>query len=685
MRISVVVAACLIEAAVGALSLPVNDAAAAADPPCPNSWPGPGYDGPPQKADYGHIAYEDFFTASDGEQWFVIRSSDSNGYATVRAYPATDHGVGYVANSPDAVCYLLVLRPGDAEDTVTPLRVTFATEQEEPTPAPQVCAQPANVNQSYDAAQTLDIEIGRPGGSMTVASIYEPLTFNPAIADDVASISILSYLFEGLTTSSLCTGEAGPYLAQRWERSEDGLTWTFHLRRDVKWHDGTSFTAHDVKFTFDRIVVGRGLPEVTALDDHTVRFVLTLPSAAFLRNLDVAIYPKHILEPHVDAGVFSDVWDIDTDPSEVIGTGPFVIKSYLPGKSLTLARNPNYWLRDARGNQLPYLDEIRFLTVPDFAAKLAKFQAGETGVHELQPQEYATLKPLEAEGKFTIYERGPGFATRFLAFNMNPGQNDAGANYVAPERLEWFRTKEFRQAVAHTIDKARIIAEIQHGRGEPQWSSVSPAAGDFHNPNVRRYEYDIARANAILDDLGWTDIDEDGIREDGAGNDIAFTLATGDRCDACARFATIIREGLAAIGLTVTHQPIEAGLLVRQLTATYDWEAVIIGLTGGPDPGSGMNVWHSGGRLHLWHPNQVRPATAWEAEIDDLYVRASQEPDRAKRIAYYHRAQEVIAENVPFIYTTQGIRTTAVSNLLGNVTPTLFDLMDIRYVYRTDQ
>lgn len=708
-RIGMVIIACLVGAAVGALSLPVGDAAAA-DPACPGSWPGQAYDGPLQQADHGRIAYQDFFTDSDGDRWFIIRSSDSNGYTSIRAYPAT--GDGYAANSPDEVCYLVVRKPGAAEDAANPTQIVFPTEQEEPKPAARpIDPQAAVVEQLQRNAAAFRYTTGKRGGNLTQAVVAgDPLTFNLAIANDATSVGYLSHLFEGLTETSWLTSEAEPGLAERWERSPDGLTWTFHLRRDVRWHDGTPFTAHDVEFTFERIIMNRDLPvvarstfeqrifdadtgawrnaaaiQVTALDDHTVQFVLSLPFAAFLRAMETSIFPKHILEPHVDSGTFVSVWGVDTDPAQVIGTGPFVIQSYVPGESLTLERNPDYWLHDAQGNRLPYLDEIRYLIVPDRTAALSRFQAGETDIHGLPSEEYTTLKPLENAGNFTIHERGPGFGTSFLAFNMNPGQNAAGEHYVAPERLRWFTARQFRQAVAHAVDKDRIIGEIQHGRGTPQWSSISPAAGVFHNPNVRRYEYDIARANSILDSLGWTDTDNNGTREDDSGNDIEFSLATVKSSDTSYRMGSIIRDGIQAIGLKVNHQQVDFGHLVGQLTATYDWEAVIIGLTGEPDPGDGLDVWLSSGSLHLWHPNQPQPATAWEAEIDDLYIRASQELDPARRIALYHRAQEVIAENIPLIYTTLGIRTTAARNVFGNTTATLFGLWDIRYLYRTDR
>ena len=122
-------------------------------------------------------------------------------------------------------------------------------------------------------------------------------------------------------------------------------------------------------------------------------------------------------------------------------------------------------------------------------------------------------------------------------------------------KLEWFQNKQFRQAVAHTIDKSAIIDDVQHGLGYPQWSSISPATGDFHNPNVRRYEYDLDTANAILDSLGWTDSDGDGIREDSEGNPIEFSLVTNTGNSVRENVGTIITQGMKDIGLDSATPP----------------------------------------------------------------------------------------------------------------------------------
>ena len=558
-------------------------------------------------------------------------------------------------------------------------------------------------------AAAFEYAAGTRGGALTIATISEPLTFNLAIATDASSSGVLGYLFEGLTEASWLTDEIEPRLAESWEVSDDGLMWTFRLREDVEWHDGAPFTAQDVEFTFNQIIYNDDIESsarpaftfrflndeggwetarmsVETIDERTVRFTLPVPFAPFLRAMGTAIYPKHVLEQAVLDGTFGETWDISADPREVIGTGPFTIESYEPGERVILKRNPNYWLRDAAGERLPYLDSVVQVIVPDLEAELEAFRSGESDVYGVPGKEYAALEPLQAEGNFTIHRRGPAFGTTFLALNMNPGANaETGEPYLAPETRAWFARKEFRQAVSHAIDRDAIITDVYHGLGYPQWASISPAAGDFHNPEVRRYPYDAAEANRILDGLGWTDRDGDGVREDADGNAIAFTIATNGDNTVRAEVLVRIAADLEAVGIGAAYELTEFGDLVVQLTSTYDWEAIVIGLTGGTEPHGGIGVWHSSEALHFWHPHQEAPETEWEAEIDRLYIEGSQELDREKRVVLYHRAQAIAAENVPMVYTVLAERLTAIRNVFGNATPTLYGVWDVRYLYRLDE
>ena len=557
-------------------------------------------------------------------------------------------------------------------------------------------------------AEQFDYSIGAHGGAYEFATVSEPLTFNLAISQDASSSGVLDHLFEGLTESSWLDNRVEPALAESWEASDDGMNWTFKLRPGVLWHDGEPFTAHDVEFTFNRIIynddIASGSREtfdfrfldddgewqqaemtVTALDDYTVEFALPAPFAPFLRSLGTAIYPKHILEPYVDDGSFAQVWDIDSDPTQVIGTGPFTIESYEPGERLVLARNPDYWLTDDEGNSLPYLDSIVFNFVETLEDELAAFLAGESDTLWILGSEFADLEPLQLQDDFTIHGRGPGFGTTFLVFNVNPGEAaDTGEPLVASPKIDWFSNVEFRRAVAYSVDNDAIVDDVLHGHGYPQWSSISPAAGDFHNPDVTVYPYNPAKAEELLEGLGWTDSDGDGIREDRDGNDIEFTLLTNDGNTVRIQVGEIITAALEGIGVGVDYQVVPFVDLVDRLTTTYDWDAIIVGLTGSAEPHLGFGVWHSTGSQHLWYPNQPSPATDWEAEIDEMYVKASQELDEELRAEYYHAAQALAADNVPLIYTALSERLTATRNVFGNLTPTLYALWDVRYLYRTD-
>ncbi len=564
----------------------------------------------------------------------------------------------------------------------------------------------ALVEQLKKNAAEFRYENGKPGGALTYSTISGPKTFNLAISTETSSTEILNYVFEGLVETSWLTAEVEPALAERWEASEDGLVWTFHLRRGVQWADGAPFSADDVVFTFSRIIYNNDIPasarpgltiryrddatqtwkkgrlKVEKIDAHTVKFTLPAPFAPFLRGMSTSIYPRHILEKHVDDGTFTSTWDVGTRPADIIGTGPFTIERYDAGERIVLKRNPRYWQRDAAGTPLPYLDRIVYLVVPNLATSLLKFQAGETDILQVTGEHYPILKPQEAAKGFTLHRRGPNFGTTFLALNMNPGKNPKNdAPFVDPVKLRWFRTLAFRKALAHSIDKDSIIDNVMNGLGYPQWAAVSPSAGDFHNPAVTRYPYDIAKANALLDGLGWFDVDGDGVREDDEGNRIVFNLSTNSGNTVRERVCTIIKQDLARIGIRVNLRFLEFNTLVSQLTSTYDWEAIVIGFTGGVEPHYGINFWHSGERLHLWFPNQEEPATEWERRIDELFVSGSRELEHDKRVAIYREFQQVASDNVPVVYTALAERITALRNRFANVTPTLFELFDVRRLH----
>ncbi len=540
--------------------------------------------------------------------------------------------------------------------------------------------------QTPQSASTADYrpQVGTYGGQLVDSTISNPKSFNPIIAKEANTIEVTQYIFEGLTRTSGITNEVEPNLAEEWEVAEDGVSWTFKLRKDVKWNDGKPFTADDVAFTFNQLVYNEDIPsssrdiftiegkefEVTKIDAHTVRFVTPVKFAPFLRILTQEILPKHVLEESVKNGTFNSTWGVDSKPEHIVGTGPFMLERYEASQRIVLKRNPHYWKIDVEGNRLPYLDRVILLVVPNIDVAALKFKVGETDYYGLRGSDYPDLKPLEKEKNFTIYRVGPAFGTTWISFNQNPEENpETGKPYINPIKLKWFRNLEFRKAVAYALDRQAMIDLVMNGLGQPQYSSMSPSAGFFYNPNVVKYEYNPEKSRRILADAGFKDRDGDGYVEDAKGNEVEFNLFTNAENNERVKFADIIRKDLETIGMHVHFTPLEFNNIVDKLGTTFDWDCILLGFTGGDEPHFGKNVWHSSGQLHEWYPRQEKPATEWEARIDRIFELGVQELDRQKRKELYDEWQLIVSEQLPLIYTVLPESIHAVRNKFGNLRP----------------
>ncbi|MCR4337378.1 MAG: ABC transporter substrate-binding protein [Candidatus Omnitrophica bacterium] len=525
------------------------------------------------------------------------------------------------------------------------------------------------------------------GGQLVLATTSDPKSFNAITAKETSTTLVTSYMFEGLTRVNGVTMQVEPHLAESWEVSEDGLTWTFHLRDDVQWFDGQPLTADDVVFTFQDLIFNDQIPNsardiftidgkifnVGKVDDHTVKFILPFKFAPFLWGMTQEILPRHVLKAAVEKGEFNFTWGIDTPPGKIIGTGPYRLVRYNPGERLVFERNPHYWKKSSEGDQLPYIEKIVYLIIQNVDVGLLKFLDGEVDSVSLRGIDYPLVKPREQEGNFTIYETGPDFGTNFITFNQNSGKNPkTEESFVSPYKLAWFTNVHFRQAVAYAIDKKKIIEIVMNGLGTPQSSSMSPSSGFFYNPDVHDYEYDLDKAREILKREGFVDHNQDGILEDLEGHPLEFNLYTNSGATDRVQMAGIIRHDLQAIGMKVNFLPIEFNNLVKKLTADFDWDAIIIGLTGGVEPHFGKNVWSSDGGLHMWFPNQAAPATEWEKRIDEIFSQGVQELDPVRRKGLYDEFQVIVSEQLPVIYTVLGNTVYAVRNKFGNLHPTSY-------------
>jgi peptide/nickel transport system substrate-binding protein len=261
----------------------------------------------------------------------------------------------------------------------------------------------------------------------------------------------------------------------------------------------------------------------------------------------------------------------------------------------------------------------------------------------------------------------------FVVFNQNPGVNPKTAKpFVAPHKLKWFEDVRFRRAVAYAIDKKRIIDVVKNGLGYPQYSPESPSVGFFYNGNVPKYDYDLVKARALLAEMGFKDRNNDGVLKDVEGRSLEFNLYVNADNTERVDIAGIVRHDLESLGIKVNLQLIEFNTLVSKLTSTFDWEAIVLGLTGSIDPHFGQNVWLSSGQLHMWYPQQKTPATEWEKRLDELFALGAEEMDEKKRKTYYDEYQKIIAEETPMVYTALSARLTAVRNKFGNLKPALY-------------
>ncbi len=530
-------------------------------------------------------------------------------------------------------------------------------------------------------------KIGRRGGRIVISSFGEGLkSFNPITAGETSTTDYTSRIYESLLFEDPWTREVRPSVAESWEHSDDFLVWTFHLRKDVKFNNGMPLTADDVVYTFtliydpnitcssrDLLTVDGKPWKVEKLDDHTVRISLPGTYAILLNRIastDLGIICKAVCEPAHKAGTFNSFMGAEAKPEEVVGTGPFMLDNYVPGQRLYLKRNPHYWRKDAAGNQLPYLDGLVVTWSQTVDQMMLKFKAGETDVYGLRGTDYPILKPLEKQGDFKIYEMGPLFGSEFVFFNQNTGKSDAGKPYVEPYKLAWFRNTKFRQAISHAIDREGLVRTVHNGLAFPQYGPESPSTGYYYNDKLKPYEYNLDKAKAMLAEIGLKDRDGDGIIEDEQGHPVQFTLMTNSGNNLREQTAEISRKDMAKLGIKVDLKYIEFNTLISKMDETYDWEAIIMGLTGGPEPHEGSNVWKSSGRTHQWFPKQTSPSTDWEKRIDAIFEAGIKEMDPAKRKVLYDEWQVIANEQQPFIWTTAAMGMAAIRNKFENVYPT---------------
>ena len=531
-----------------------------------------------------------------------------------------------------------------------------------------------------------------------VSTPSDTSTFNYPL--NQSAYSVFGYIYEGLIIENGVTGELEPALAESWEVSEDEQTIVITLKKDLKWSDGEPLTVDDVVFSYNKIYlndkipssvkdilrIGKSgaLPTVKKIDNLRVEFSTPEPFAPFLRYAGgLNILPAHVLKESVSTTNsegelnYLTKWGTDTPVTEIVGNGMYRIKSYAPNQRIILEKNPFYWRQDNQGNNLPYIENIVWQVIENTDNQLLNFRSGELDTIKVAAEMFPLLKREENRGKYTIYNGGPTPASSFICFNINQGKNAQGKPLVDPIKSRWFNNKAFRQAMAYGINREAMTNNIYRGLGAPQYSPIPVTSPFYLSPEegLKIYNYDPEKAKKLLLSAGFK-YNQNGELLDSEGNQVEFTLLSSAGRKVREQMATQINQDLAKLGIKINMQFLSFNTYVRKLTLSKDWDAYLGGFTGGSiEPHGGYNIWSVNGRLHTFNqgpqPGDEKiegwKVNDWEQQIDDLYIQASQVFDEDKRKEFYGQAQQIIAEELPFIYMVNPLEFDAIRNRIKGI------------------
>jgi len=453
-------------------------------------------------------------------------------------------------------------------------------------------------------------------------SIGDARRLNPVIANDSASGTINDQIFSGLVKYDKDIKLIGD-LAERWIISNNGKTITFHLRKNVKWHDGAAFTADDCLFTYQKFLdPAVATPYSSSYMDvakaetsgkYIFRVTYKEPFSPALESWAMGIIPKHLLEGK----------DINTDPfnRHPTGTGPYKFKEWISGQKIVLDANPEYY------EGKPNIDQFIYRIIPDSSTMFQELLSGGVDFMGLNPLQYLrkseTRRIKENYRKF----RYPANAFTYMGYNLSS---------------QLFSDIAVRQALSYAINRQSIIDGIVLGIGRPctgPYAQVSWA----YNPNARSYAYDPGQASRMLAAAGWTDSNADGILEKN-GKPFRFTILTNQGNTERIRAAEIIQQNLKAVGIDANIRVMEWQAFLEQIDKR-SFDAIILGWSMSRDPDL-YDIWHSsktkkGEYNFIGYKNE---------EVDRLLVEGRRVFDPEKRKKIYYRIHEILAQEQPYAF-----------------------------------
>jgi peptide/nickel transport system substrate-binding protein len=474
------------------------------------------------------------------------------------------------------------------------------------------------------------------GGELIVGLSQEPVNYNPILYANTGPETLPEVLMFDSLMKITPEGEFIPNLAtevptkENGGVSEDGLTWTFTLRDDVKWHDGEPFTAEDVKFTWETIMnpdvavrsrTGHDkVASVETPDEYTVVMTLSEPFAPFqaLWTSGVTgVIPAHILGGDVDVNTH------EFNTAAPVGTGPFKFLERVGGDHLTVERNPDYH------GGAPALERIIVKLIPEVPVMYTQFKTGEIDVldyQSIQPDRYE--EALGLDGRVVV--KSPSNFVEFIYFNNT---------------LPQFQDKRVKQAIYHAIDRQAIIDAVYYGLQTPTLTYLPPTHWAY-NPDVKQYPYDLEAARALLDEAGFV-AGGDGIR---AKDDVrlAFTMSTSAGNQSRESAQLIVQQALREIGVEMTIDNRPASTLWTEDVPAGNYETLMVAwdnaIQSDPDPTSrlhsAMIPFESGaGANYVAFKNE---------EADALMEEGVRETDQEKRAEIYRQLQDILAEELPW-------------------------------------
>lgn len=441
-----------------------------------------------------------------------------------------------------------------------------------------------------------------------------------------------------------------PGLATEWTVSPDGLTYTFKLRDNVKWHDGKPFTSADVVFTTQTMLmethprardVFSHVAEFLAPDEHTVVFKLKEPFEPFLHGLgsSAPMMPKHIYEGT----------DYRNNPANQtpVGTGPFKFKEWKKGQYVHLVRNDDYYLEG-----LPYLDELYFRIIPDAASRLIAMESGQADLARPGDIDYVFVPQLQANTNLEILSKGAEFTAPLTWIEFN-------------HRTKPMDDRRFRQAVLYAINRQFIVDAIWFGQAEV---ATSPFASytRFYESNIRQYAYDPEKAKALLDEMG--------LKPNANGVRASLRLLPMPYGEAWTKLAEYVKESLAQVGIEISIESTDsAGWGERLSNWDFDLSFNLVSQWADPALGVSRTYVSSNIRKGVLFTNSAGYSNV---KVDELFEQGARAVGADARQQYYSEAQKILAEDVPVAWLMEVKPPTIVNKRFKDVINTAIGVYD---------